>query len=241
MAKLAKWMPSLLDSIDLGCSTSFSLSQLKLENEELMTVGRAICLDLWPFIRALPENVASVRKAVPECMEAARKLLAQLADDERYYQKLYVRQCLLAGLSEQDLSSTELGVASKDLCNVMTIYCNNQNYRDGVYVIVTAELAAAACSRTILPVFEAYFEQHSTLYEAADVSAGLEWLKLHSKPQTRHALWLKRMLSDIAESDDENMPEAVETMLQAVFALWRCPENACKVTGNRDSYLVRNS
>src|SRR5690606_19398917 len=123
MAQLPGWMPILLDRIQWGCSTSPWFVNLADDNK-ISETGKAICLELWPFIRELPTNIAFVRDAVPEEMLAARNLLGQLSDDERHYQQLFVKQCYFAGCTEQELGMAEPTTAGAgEICQVMREMC----------------------------------------------------------------------------------------------------------------------
>ncbi|HEY9788422.1 MAG TPA: hypothetical protein V6D17_23740 [Candidatus Obscuribacterales bacterium] len=226
MALKAGWMPTLLQQIDWGCATSRLISGILtgVENDQALFRGRQLCINLWPFIKELPENIRLVRDALPESMEAAKKLLSQLADDERYYQKLYIKQCELSGLTEDDLNSADIDETAKPIRDVMRKYCRSGDYRDGILAVVTAELAATAFSRTALPVYERYFAENNDRFGKQKVEDGLEWLRIHAKPQTRNALWLIRMLSDITNQED-GVPVPVADMLSALFSVWNCPKS----------------
>lgn len=224
MAQLAGWMPTLLKRINWACEHSFFVRDIHntKSGEDAVEVGKNFCLDLWPFIRDLPSNVALVRDSLPPEMEAAKKLLGQLADDERRYQQLYIDQCLFAGLTVEDLDQCGNRKATYELCRLMTQYC--QNFREGILAIVTAELAATAFSRVITPFFEKYVETHPDKSKSQDdIDAGLAWMRLHAKPHTRHAIWLKRMLEDIHDAPNNDVPPPVESILEALYTWWNCP------------------
>jgi len=225
MARLPGWLPSLLKRIDWGCANSPLLTSLDDDSQALET-GRAICLDLWPFINNLPANISLVRDSLPEDMHAARNLLGQLADDERYYQQLFLSQCRLAGLSDDDLANHIPSPATRELCSTLERYTRSGSYERGIYAILAAELAATAFARAAFPKYVDYFDRFADSYEAQTVKEGLNWLRLHAEPHTRHALWLKRMLADIPNAGRKEMPEPVEAFLNAVFRLWRCPQEA---------------
>jgi pyrroloquinoline quinone (PQQ) biosynthesis protein C len=215
-------MPILLDRIQWGCSTSPWFVSLADETK-IEETGKSICLELWPFIRELPINIAFVRDAIPEDAEnlaAARNLLGQLSDDERHYQKLFVDQCYFAGLSEYDLGTVDPTVEAADLGEAMRKLCRESNYKDGVYAIVAAEFAATLYSRAALPAYEKFFKRHST---PAEVDKGLAWLKLHAKTHTRHAIWMTRMLGDMEDDSGNELPAAAELLLNCLLKLWQCP------------------
>jgi len=222
MSSLPAWMPLLLRQISWGCSHS-PLLAVRDDNEEAIEAGRVICRELWPFIQQLPENISAVRSAAPESMEAAAKLLTELADDERIYQQLFIKQCHLAGLKTEELASSKVSASTQQLCDAMSAYCKSDDYYKGILAVITAELAATAFSRNALPLFEKYFAIHAGLYSHTDIEEGLAWLKLHTKPQTKHALWLKRMLGDLEAHSEQRLPEPVEAMLHSIFVFWHCP------------------
>jgi pyrroloquinoline quinone (PQQ) biosynthesis protein C len=221
-------MPILLDRIQWGCSTSPWFVNLADENK-IFETGKSICLELWPFIRELPINIAFVRDAAPESenMQAARNLLSQLSDDERHYQQLFLKQCYFAGLTEADLCTIDPTPEAAELCENMRKMCRESDYVDGVHAIVAAEFAATLYSRAALPIYERYFEKH-TEKTREELDEGLEWLRLHAKPHTRHALWMKRMLGDIEDSSGNEIPPAAELLLNSVLRLWHCPPEETK-------------
>jgi hypothetical protein len=223
MAQLPGWMPILLDRIQWGCSTSPWFVNLADENK-IHETGKAICLELWPFIRELPTNIAFVRDAVPDAMTAAKNLLGQLSDDERHYQQLFIQQCYFAGLTEQDLGVVEpCTERAAEMVLAMRDMCRESDYRNGIYAIVAAEFAATLYSRAALPSYEKYFQRSEKTKEQID--EGLQWLRLHAKPHTRHALWMKRMLGDIEDSSGNDVPYAAELLLNALLKLWQCPSD----------------
>lgn len=226
MAQLPGWMPILLDRIQWGCSTSPWFVNLA-DEEKIQETGKSICLDLWPFIRDLPTNIAFVRDAVPDTHAAAKNLLSQLSDDERHYQKLFVQQCFMAGLSEQELGTVVPVGDAGDLCDTMRELCRESMYEDGVYAIVAAEFAATLYSRAALPSYEKYFSKHAGKTKE-EIEQGMEWLRLHAKTHTRHAIWMKRMLGDIENSSGDEIPAAAERLLNCILKLWKCPTEDSK-------------
>lgn len=222
MRQLPGWMPSLLRQIDWGCANSAVMAACD-DNDEAFESGRTICRELWPFIQQLPQNVASVRDALPDDMEAAKLLLSELADEERVYQQLFIKQCELARLNVQQLALEPPSPATKRLCEVMRHYCASSNYHQGILAIVTAELAATAFARSTLPLFEKYLAAHEPNYSQNEVEEGLAWMRIHTKPQTKHALWMKRMLGDLEQGSTKSLPEPVQNVLTAVFDFLHCP------------------
>lgn len=224
MRRMPGWMPSLLRQINWACENSAIFeSDSSSDTIENFQLGRACCRQLWHFIQELPQNIASVRDALPENMDAARLLLSELADDERVYQKLFIKQCQIARLNPEELAVETPSPSTLHLCNVMRQYCQSQNYQDGILAIVTAELAATAFCRSALPLFEKYFDLYGDSYAPEEVEQGLEWLFLHTKPHTKHALWLKRMLGDLEQHKTDKLPVPVEAVLHAVCAFLKCP------------------
>jgi pyrroloquinoline quinone (PQQ) biosynthesis protein C len=226
MAQLPGWMPILLDRIQWGCSTSPWFVNLA-DEQKIQETGKSICLDLWPFIRDLPTNIAFVRDAVPDTHSAAKNLLSQLSDDERHYQKLFVQQCFMAGLSEQELGTVVPVGDAAELCDTMRELCRELTYEDGVYAIVAAEFAATLYSRAALPSYEKYFSKHASKTKE-EIEQGMEWLRLHAKTHTRHAIWMKRMLGDIENSSGDEIPSAAERLLNCILKLWKCPTEDSK-------------
>ena len=227
MAPLPGWMPILLDRIQWGCSTSPWFVNLA-DEAVIRETGKSICLDLWPFIRELPTNIAFVRDAVPEHMTAAKNLLGQLSDDERHYQQLFVKQCYFAGVTEEELATVQPTADAGHFCDSMRRMCRESTYADGIYAIVAAEFAATLYSRAALPSWEKYFTKRPELYSKGAIDEGLEWVRLHAKTHTRHAIWMKRMLGDIEDSSGNDIPPAAELLLSCVLQLWQCPTEESK-------------
>ncbi len=238
MRRLPGWMPSLLRQISWGCSNS-SIFESQEDTIETFQSGRICCRQLWHFIQELPSNIASVRDSLPPHMDAARLLLSELADDERIYQKLFVKQCQLARLNPEELALETPSLSTQRLCEVMRGYCQSGNYLDGILAIVTAELAATAFCRSALPLFERYFAACGASYSPEEIEEGLEWLHLHTQPHTKHALWLKRMLGDLDQQSSDQLPTQVETMLHAVFAFLECPATGAPPS-KKDLSLAQN-
>lgn len=227
MAQLPGWMPILLDRIQWGCSTSPWFVNLADETK-IKETGTAICLELWPFVRELPTNIAFVRDTVPEEMTAAKNLLGQLSDDERHYQQLFIKQCYFAGLTETEMSIVKPSTPeAAELCSVMRDMCRGSDFKNGIYAIVAAEFAATLYSRAAMPSWENYFLSRSDKTKE-DVDEGLQWLRLHAKTHTRHALWMIRMLGDIEDSSGNELPHAAELLLGALLKMWHCPSEDVK-------------
>ncbi|MFN8659735.1 MAG: hypothetical protein U0105_25595 [Candidatus Obscuribacterales bacterium] len=231
MASLPSWLPILLDRISWGCSTSPWFANLA-DDEKIVDAAKENLTDLWPFIKDLPTNIGAVREKAPPHMEAAQNLLQQLADDERHYQQLFIRQCYLAGLDERDLVKIVPGETTRVLCEGMKRFCQESSYVDGVHAIVAAEMAATLYSRAALPHYDSYFERHPEKYSTEVVEDGLEWLRLHAKPHTRHALWMKRMLGDIENKTGNEIPEGADVILAALLKLWQCPTEETKTSSD---------
>lgn len=221
MGRLAAWLPLLMERLDVGLKQSQFVKGLK--EPKGLELARAFCLDLWPFIRELPENIAAVRDVLPENMSAANRLLSELADEEYVYQSLFVKQCLLAGLTLNDLEHPQIGPAAGELSRLMREKCQSGDYCEGLLAIVTAELAATAFARRTTPFFEEYFRKHSSSYSPLQLDEGLEWLRLHAKPQTRNALLLNRAIAALDQTGNKYFPPTVQVVLESILTLWRCP------------------
>ena len=173
------WLPLFLTRLEAGLQESSWLKQVKIDQ---LKASRAICQELWPFIKELPANIVSVKDKLPEGFDAANKV-------------------------------------------------------DGVQVVVAAELAATQFSRVVLEALEEYFALNSEKYSQECIDEGLSWLRLHAKTNTRHALWMRRMLDDIEPIEPKieqqnvyvpakNLPATVDDVLTSVFELWRSLETS---------------
>ncbi len=229
MGSLPGWMPIMLDRINWGCSTSPWFVDLADEHIVLER-GRKILFALWPYVRELPVNISAVRDNVPQSMLAATQLLGRLGDGERQYQKLFTQQFDLARVSQAEIDSMEISSITRNLCDVMSEMCTKRSYVDGIHAIVAAELSATMYCRSSVPLYENYFEKHSSEYEPELIEAGLEWVRLHAKTHMRHAIWMKRMLTDVDDKSNSSdvIPEAAEAVLNAILALWECPVGSVK-------------
>ncbi len=225
MASLPGWMPILLDRINWGCTTSPWFVDLADETK-VRYRGRQILLDLWPYIRELPRNIAAVRSQVPSHMQAACNLLSQLSDNERHYQQLFTAQMPMAGLTLEEVESYPINPDTQVLREKMVEMCQQRTYVDGIYAIVAAELIATMYSRSSLPLYEKYFERNVDPQLADE---GLAWVRLHAKTHTRHAIWMKRMLCDIEDSSGNEIPEAAEEILTAFMRVWQCPSEETRL------------
>jgi pyrroloquinoline quinone (PQQ) biosynthesis protein C len=106
----------------------------------------------------------------------------------------------------------------------MKEHCQQKEFAHGIHAIVAAELAATMYCRSALASYEKYFLVHASEYEPELINNGLEWLRLHAKTHTRHAILMKRMLDDIGESSSSEIPESAQAILEAVLMLWECPQ-----------------
>ena len=225
MGSLPGWMPKILERLNWACSSSPWFIDLA-DDARVMQRGRKILFDLWPYIKELPENIRTVRASLPESMSAASQLLGKLGDDERHYQQLFLQQFDLAGVTVAEVDAVKPSAVTQELCDVMTEMCKRRSCVEGIHAIVAAELAATMYCRQSLALYEAYFQKHLAEYEPQLISAGLEWVRLHAKTHTRHAILMKRMLNDLNDGSPEEIPEAAEKILNATLALWECPSPA---------------
>jgi len=223
-----RWVTEVNQALGEGLATSRWLSQVK---DDQIRAGRQICQDLWPFIRELPDYMSAVKDKLPESLEPAKHFLDNLSDEERHFQDLYLKQCELAGLSRHDLmtTNTETSAATAALLAAMNRACFEGDVVSGAQAIVVAELAATQFARSATATFEQYFSQHLDQYGSEHIEEGLKWLRLHAKPNTRHALWMNRMLVGLNQEDDSTvLPETVSEILQAIFGLWCVEETIVK-------------
>lgn len=223
MGSLPAWMPVLLERLNWGCSTSPWFADLA-DDHKLLERGRKIIFDLWPYIRELPININSVRARLPERMTAAAQLLNKLGDNERHYQKLFLQQFDLARVDQKDLINAPVSPRTQKLCEVMQDHCQQRDYAHGIHAIVAAELAATMYCRSAIDSYEKYFELHSSEYEPGLITEGLEWVRLHARTHTRHAILMKRMLEDIEEVSSAEIPESARAILEAMLGVWECPQ-----------------
>lgn len=221
MGTLPGWMPVLIEKLTWGCSVSPWF--IDLADGKIKERGQKIIYALWPFMKELPQNIRTVRDALPAEMSAASQLLNRLSDDESKYQGLFIQQFPLAGVTLAEVESATVSSVTKNLCDVMTQMCTQRTFAEGIHSIVAAELAATMYCRASLPLCERYFEAHTDEYEPGLINEGLEWVRLHAKTHMRHAIWMKRMLDDLNEDHGEQIPEAAQLVLDATLALWECP------------------
>ena len=224
MGSLPGWMPVLIEKLSWGCSVSPWF--IDLADGKFRERGRKIIFALWPFMKELPQNIRTVRDALPAEMSAASQLLNRLSDDESKYQGLFLQQFPLAGVTLEEVEAAPVGAVTQNLCDVMTKMCTQKTFAEGIHSIVAAELAATMYCRAALPSCESYFEKHAAEYEPALISQGLEWVRLHAKTHMRHAIWMKRMLDDLNQNHGEQIPEAAQQVLDATLALWECPKES---------------
>lgn len=161
-------------------------------------------------------------------LEPAGKFLGQLADEERLYQGLYLKQCRLAGLDpEVLLGPIAVPPHAQPLVTAMRHWCREGSLREGIEAIVAAELAASGFARVVLDSFEGYFSANEACFGKEKVEEGLTWLRFHAKPNVRHAIWMKKMLDAVGESSpldqSKNLPLPVSDIVNALSVLWRCP------------------
>jgi hypothetical protein len=227
MARAALWFPLLLRRLDTGLNHSRLIGSL--QESKALIQAKEFCLDLWPFIRELPDNIAKVRDVLPQDMLPARSLLSQLADEESVYRSLFVKQCSLFGLTESDLETSRANSAANHLRYLMNAFCQSGDYHNGMLAIVTAELAAAAFSRRVAPLYEEYFRKHSSSYRPEQIEEGLEWLRLHANPQTRNAFLLHRALRALDQSQNQNIPYPAEIVLEAILCIWNSPAQSTTI------------
>ncbi|HEY9713466.1 MAG TPA: hypothetical protein V6C72_08340 [Chroococcales cyanobacterium] len=237
MARLPAWMPTLIRQINFGLAES-PLVNVGVRAEDALPAGREICFELWPFIEQLPSNIQKVRDRLPVNLEATRKLLDQMADEDRYYQGLYLKQCQLSGLTREQLENTKPGHNVQNLCRVLEELCQESDFTKGVLAIITAELSCTAFARAVLPIFERYFAARSDVYPREEVDQGLEWLNLHASMQTKHALWMKTALSEIKAQED-GVPDSVIQVMDAVYKFWRL-QNSPDFTRVKTPELVKH-
>ena len=218
-----RWVNEMNQALADGLADSQWLAAVEADQ---MAAGREICLDLWPFIHRLPDQIKIVQAKLPADLDSAKLFLNSLADEERHYQELYLKQCDLAGLDRRILLSPDFVTpnATASLTQAMERACQS-DVTEGVEAIVCAELAATHFARAAKTAFEQYFDQHAHLYQAQQVEEGLSWLRLHAKLNTRHALWMNRMLVAVSQDGESlTLPPAVKEILQAIFRLWRVSE-----------------
>jgi hypothetical protein len=236
------WMPELVCRLNEACAESFVFATVDLAKR--LPAGKQLCLELWPFIRELPANIQAVRGQMPVASsnrDGAYKLLSVLADEEHLYQRLYLKQCVLAGLAESEVLNTAASARAIRLASLMNTFCQESTYADGVYAIVAAELAATAFARCALPWFEEYFRSNSNQFDASRdlsmIDEGLAWLRHHAKTHLRQAIWMRRMLEEIEKDAGPNLTrETLEVILSAVFEILEVPQIATsKLT--RDTVL----
>lgn len=236
MGALPGWFSILFDRLNWACSTSPWFVDLADENK-VFARGQQILIDLWPFIKELPVNIAAVRDALPPHMTAACNLLSRLSDDERHYQRLFIQQFELAELSYDAIEKAPVQASTRKLCETMAKMCQERSFADGVHAIVVAELVATMYGRASLPLYENFIEKNVMLgrFTREQADAGLEWLRLHAKTHTRHAIWMKRMLADVEDESTEQMPESASAILDCFLDVWQCPSEqdiseACHVS-----------
>lgn len=223
MSPKEHWLLSLVEILNTGCSQSQFIVDLKAKKDTL-NAGKELSLNLWPFISKLPKNIKSVKQNIPESMEYAKKFFTQLSDDEGFYQGLYKKQCILAGIDLNELEELTPHKNTENLCHLMSKYCKDSDFKIGILAIVTAELAATVFARHSIDHFETFFSENPD--QAIAIDEGLEWLRLHAKPQPRHAIWMRRAVDslELDVNPPNKYPEEVETLVEAIFDFWHCSE-----------------
>lgn len=232
-AQSRHWLMSMSGVMRDGLLKSGWLKDIE-DNRGL--AGQKICFHLWPFIAKLPKNIQAVRDKFHSQDERAISFLQQLADEELYYQRLFLEQCKLVDLSPEELTeaTTNVPAATQPLIACMESFCRSEHLATGVQAIITAEMAATLFAREVLPPYEIFFREKEKYLGKAQVDEGLKWLQLHANYNSKHALWMMRLLKIVESQEDKweqaeaspppnRLPQVVHEVCQAVFTLWQVP------------------
>lgn len=226
--KILPWFTTLLNLLETGCAKSPILADLALP-ERTVPVSKEICLWSWPLISVIPENVAKVRKLLPDSMIYTAKFFDQVADKDKHFQTLNLNQCRFFGFTEEQLVAWQPNFVTAKLRRVFESQCSSQDLQEGILAILTIELAATFFGRYSYQIVEKYFadSNHNSidgrLFTAQELKEGLAWARYHAKPNARQALWIKGLTKELALDPPNKLPPSVIQLVDAIYQWWQSP------------------
>ncbi len=226
--KILPWFATLLNLLEAGSSNCPILDDLA-RPERMIEASKGICVRTGPLISIIPENVAKVRKLLPESMINTGKFFDQVADEDHFFQNLYTKQCHFFGISKKDLADWSMDEPTAFLQKLFQNQCQSGNLKTGVLAILTIELAATFYGRRSYQIAEHYFQDpaHNSiegkLFTEQDKLDGLAWARYHAKPHARQALWIKGLSEELNIDPPNKLPESVIQLVDAIYKWWRSP------------------
>ncbi|MCW5822876.1 MAG: hypothetical protein KIT34_08725 [Cyanobacteria bacterium TGS_CYA1] len=226
--KILPWFATLLNLLETGCAKSPILEDLA-RPELTVAVSQNICLWSWPLISVIPENVEKVRKLLPESMVYTAKFFDQVADKDKHFQTLNLKQCRFFGFDQEQLSSWDPDVKTSKLRNIFEAQCRSNDLKEGILAILTIELAATFFGRYSYQIVEKYFADpnHNSIdgrrFTEQELIEGLAWARYHAKPNARQALWIKGLSEELELDPPNKLPPSVIQLVDAIYQWWQSP------------------
>lgn len=226
--KILPWFATLLNLLETGCAKSPILADLALP-ERTVAVSQDICLWSWPLISVVPENVAKVRKLLPEDMTYTSKFLDQVADKDKYFQSMNLNQCQFFGFTQEQLNGWVLDSKTALLQEIFYSQCQSKNLQEGILAILTIELAATFFGRYSYQIVDKYFSDPNhnkidgRIFSQHELIEGLAWARYHAKPNARQALWIKGLTEELKIDPPNKLPEGVVQLVDAIYQWWQTP------------------
>ncbi len=226
--KITPWFATLLNLLETGCAKSPILADLALP-ERTVSVSQEICLWSWPLISVVPENVAKIRKLLPEDMVYTAKFFDQVADKDNHFQTMNLSQCQFFGFTEAQLNEWVPDERTDALQKLFQSQCQSKDLQEGILAISTIELAATFFGRYSYQIVDKYFSDPNhnridgRIFSQQELIDGLAWARYHAKPNARQALWIKGLSEELKIDPPNKLPASVIQLVDAIYQWWQSP------------------
>ncbi len=197
--------------------------------ERTVAVSKEICLWSWPLISVVPQNVAKVRKLLPEEMTYTPKFLDQVADKDNFFQSMNLNQCRFFGFTQEQLNEWVPDPTTAMLQEMFNAQCHSKNLQEGILAILTIELAATFFGRFSYQIVDKYFSDPNhnkidgRIFSQQELIEGLAWARYHAKPNARQALWIKGLSEELNIDPPNKLPAGVVQLVDAIYQWWQSP------------------
>ncbi len=226
--KILPWFATLLNLLEAGCVKSPILADLA-SPERTVGVSQEICLRSWPLISVVPQNVAKVRKLLPEDFVYTTKFFEQVADKDNYFQSMNLNQCRFFGFTHEQLNEWVPDPTTALLQEIFNAQCQSKKLQEGILAILTIELAATFFGRYSYQIVDKYFSDpnHNNIdgriFSQQELIEGLAWARYHAKPNARQALWIKGLSEELKVDPPNKLPVGVVQLVDAIYQWWQSP------------------